>query len=558
METNSTAPEAGPAPDDAKGDSATTGTGPAAAGTVGSAPTPNPDTTEFFDWFRRLGVPRRPGWLGGVCAGIGARLGIDPIIVRGIVVVAAVLGAPLVLLYAVAWLWLPDVDGEIHLERMLRGTVDPAIVGIAVMGVIGLISIAQGGWLGWRWWPDWPGLGLGHFDVFTPLRVLWVLIVVAGVIALVIWLARRAARTSPGGGDAARMASAPAAAAPGTAQFAPAVPRADGTASLAEPVEAHPTESQTDAAAATRPMAAWSGPDATTPTVEPPIPAEGADAAALAEWREQHEAWRRSREDWKRSQHDADRAAAAQAAAENKARAQELAARADEARRIRRIERPRASAAYVFTVFGIALVGAAISAIWALGAENSAGFAVPIAIAVAVIVLAVGMLVAAVRRRRSGALAFAATVATVAMFVAGLGAWIAPRGALVPPGYSSSLEYSQRLVQPFGDAYLYAVASGANEPTVIELTQGMGDTWLTLEEDARVVLDASAAGTLDVVVHSPDWSSVGRPQLGGLDRGRLVLGGDDLISDDPSGDVDARVVLTQRSGTVHIEIREGE
>ena len=47
----------------------------------------------------RLAAPPRcsasPGWLGGVSAGIDARLGIDPIIVRGDLVVGAVLGARL-------------------------------------------------------------------------------------------------------------------------------------------------------------------------------------------------------------------------------------------------------------------------------------------------------------------------------------------------------------------------------------------------------------------------------------------------------------------------------
>ena len=183
METNSTAPEAGPVPDDAKGDSAASG--PPADGAAGSAPSSGaPGATGsdwradaaaapgtgigFYDWLRRLGVPRRAGWLGGVCAGIGARLGIDPIIVRGIVVVVAVLGAPFVLLYAIAWLLLPDVEGEIHFERLTRGIVDPAIVGIAVMGVIGVIPLVQGGWLGWRWWPDWSewsGLSVAGIDV---------------------------------------------------------------------------------------------------------------------------------------------------------------------------------------------------------------------------------------------------------------------------------------------------------------------------------------------------------------------------------------------------------
>ena len=84
----------------------------------------------FFDWMRGLRVPRQPGWIGGVCAGIAARLGIDPIIVRGIVVVLAVLGGPALLLYAAAWLLLPDNYDRIHLQELFRGNFTKAHAGI--------------------------------------------------------------------------------------------------------------------------------------------------------------------------------------------------------------------------------------------------------------------------------------------------------------------------------------------------------------------------------------------------------------------------------------------
>src|SRR5665213_2958017 len=71
--------------------------------------------TRFFDWMRGLHLIRTDGWIGGVCSAIANRLGIDPLIVRGIVVVAAILGAPVLLLYAAAWALLPDAEGRIHL-----------------------------------------------------------------------------------------------------------------------------------------------------------------------------------------------------------------------------------------------------------------------------------------------------------------------------------------------------------------------------------------------------------------------------------------------------------
>ncbi|PWC03628.1 hypothetical protein DCE94_11490 [Agromyces badenianii] len=535
METNPTAPEADPVQDDAKGDSAASGpTTPEAAGSPPSsggpgAATPAPGTgTGFSPWLRRLGVPRRSGWLGGVCAGVAARLGIDPIIVRGIVVVIALLGAPLVLLYAVAWLLLPDTDGEIHFERLTRGIVDPAIVGIAVMGVIGLVPLVQGGWLGWRWWPDMtisdPIFGS---DLTWPLRVLWVLLIVGAVIALVVWLARRASQNPPDGGGP-RMASAATAAAPGypasTAFAASDAPATTGTAA----------------------------------STEPPVPANGADAAAIAEWRAQHEAWRLSHAEWKSGQESAERAARARAAAENKAKAIALTAQADEARAARRASRPRASAAFVFTFLGLALVAGSIAAIWALGRPSVAGFAIPIALAAVTILLSLGMVIAALRRRRSGALAFTTTLATASMMVAVLASSFMPQGVLIPPGHSVSLDRTQRLVQPFGDAYLYATPSLIGDSTpVIELRQGTGDTWITLDEGAEIELDAREAGPVQLFITSPDGSVRSTSQLGDADSRVLMPGGEPAVTDDLTGDADAKIVLEQGSGMVHIEIREG-
>lgn len=567
METNPTAPEADHVHDDAKGDSAAPGA--SAEGATGSAPssgapgaaTPAPGTgTGFYAWLHRLGLPRRAGWLGGVCAGVAARLGIDPIIVRGIVVVIAVLGAPFVLLYAIAWLLLPDTEGEIHFERLTRGIVDPAMVGIAVMGVIGLVPLVQGGWLGWRWWPDWPTLSdpIFGFDLLWPLRVLWVLVVVGAVVALVVWLARRAAQNPPGGG-APRMASATTAAAPGYHSSTTAYPSdTAGAAGVQTPAPASATdEARFGSEADTPPTAA--GFAAPVSSVEPAVPAEGADAAAIADWRAQHEAWRVSHAEWKSGQDDAERAARALAAAENKERARLLTAQADEARAGRRTSRPRASAAFVFTFLGLAIVAGSVGAIWSLGTPDVAGFAIPIALGVATLTLAVGMLIAGLRRRRSGGLAFMTTLTAIAMAIGVLVASIMPQGAFVLPGYSVQLDHSQRLVQPYGDAYIHATPRFRDVAPLVELRQGTGDTWIMVEPNTEIVLDASEAGHIDVVVMSPDFSSSSGPQIGSLDRGALLLGGEGGVREYTAGDdpVDARVVLEQGSGTVHIEIREG-
>ncbi|ANJ25824.1 PspC domain-containing protein [Agromyces aureus] len=576
METNQTAPPTDPVPEGAQGDSAQAG--PPVDGAVGSASsgvpgagtgsgageradaaggpgsTTPPDATGpgFYAWLRRLGLPRRAGWLGGVCAGLGARLGIDPIIVRGIVVVVAVLGAPFVLLYAIAWLLLPDTDGRIHLEQLTRGIVDPAIVGIAVMGVLGFIPLVQGGWLGWQWWDEWPSLAdpIFGFNLMVPLRIIWTLLVVGGIVALVIWLAKRASQSTestqnPPAGEDRRSRSEASRDQPASTYAAP-VPPTDGDTRSAGADAA--SAQVTDAASATSPAAA--------PTTEPPVPAMGADADAIAEWRMQHEAWRVAHTEWKTGQDQAARAARAQAAAENREKARALAAQADAARASRRASRPRASAAFVFTMLGISLVGGAIVALWALGEPDVAAYAVPVALAAGTLVLSLGMVVAALRRRRSGALAFLTLTAVLAMLVGLGGASFSSQGRLIGPSTSIDLMSSQRLVQPIGDAYLNAVPLSGGTAPVVQLTQGVGDSWLLVEGGAIVLLDASEAGPIDITVFD-DEGVVSSPQIGGLDRAALVVGGENGVGAIGADErIDARLDLTQRTGTLHIQIME--
>src|SRR5215207_9039629 len=61
------------------------------------------------------------GVLAGVCAGIGQRLGIDPVIVRVCFVAAAVSGGLGVLLYALAWAVLPAEGSSESVAQRVRG-----------------------------------------------------------------------------------------------------------------------------------------------------------------------------------------------------------------------------------------------------------------------------------------------------------------------------------------------------------------------------------------------------------------------------------------------------
>src|SRR4051794_24031446 len=96
----------------------------------------------FFLWIGGLGVARSEGWIGGVAAGIAARLRVDPLIVRGILVVATLFGLPFVFLYAMAWALLPDADGKVYARDLLHGKFEPAQLGILVSAVVGLVPTA--------------------------------------------------------------------------------------------------------------------------------------------------------------------------------------------------------------------------------------------------------------------------------------------------------------------------------------------------------------------------------------------------------------------------------
>ena len=198
----------------------------------------------FFAWMRSLGIVREPGWIGGVAAGIATRLGVDPLIVRGIIVVVAVLGGPALLLYAAAWLLLPDENDKIHLEQLLRGVLESPIAGIGVLVLLSLPPVTQGFWYaGSAFWgePFW-GAALG--------RALWTIVLLGLAVWLVVWIARRASRPT----------------------VVPAT---------------------TDARPSTIPQ-----PAAPTP---PPASAPAADFAA---WREQQSAWKAENAAWRQQQNE--------------------------------------------------------------------------------------------------------------------------------------------------------------------------------------------------------------------------------------------------------------
>ena len=124
--------------------------------TTTPASTPTPALDRFFDSLRRSSVTRsHDRVIAGVCAGIAERFGISAAIVRVGAVVLALFG-PGLFLYLLAWLLLPRYDGQVRLERAVRGGEASSIV----LLVVTLLTFIPDFFGHWRMGP-WPLIALG-------------------------------------------------------------------------------------------------------------------------------------------------------------------------------------------------------------------------------------------------------------------------------------------------------------------------------------------------------------------------------------------------------------
>jgi phage shock protein PspC (stress-responsive transcriptional regulator)/two-component sensor histidine kinase len=105
------------------------------------------------------------GVLGGVCAGIARRLGLEPLPVRVVALVLALVGGVGVPLYLLAWAAMPGDEASRSLGRSRRSAVEVAL-GVGLLAVSALLAMR--------------GLGLWISDAIT-----WPLALVAGGVALV-------------------------------------------------------------------------------------------------------------------------------------------------------------------------------------------------------------------------------------------------------------------------------------------------------------------------------------------------------------------------------------
>ncbi|HOF64842.1 MAG TPA: PspC domain-containing protein, partial [Dermatophilaceae bacterium] len=94
----------------------------------------------LFDRLREGGLARDTSlkWVLGVCSGIAARVGVDPIVVRLVFLVLVSLGGFGLLPYLIAAILLPDEKGTIHLEEAFRQRRGPSLwIVVVVAAIIG-------------------------------------------------------------------------------------------------------------------------------------------------------------------------------------------------------------------------------------------------------------------------------------------------------------------------------------------------------------------------------------------------------------------------------------
>ncbi len=207
-----------------------------------TSPPPTPSAVErFFDQLRTVDVRRANDgrWVGGVCAGVATRLGVDPLLIRVLVIVLGFLGGFGIAAYLAAWVLLPDREGDIVAERGVRdGEVGPLILlAIAVLALLG----------------PWAGVGNWGGGWFASVTVLVL------TVGLVAWLVTRTrssrAGEAPVGGPppgAAAGAGTPAPPPP-TWGAAPPAGRADAGPGAPAPAAALPPTPSTPGAAAPPP-----------------------------------------------------------------------------------------------------------------------------------------------------------------------------------------------------------------------------------------------------------------------------------------------------------------
>lgn len=429
-------------------------------------PRPHRATERFFAWVARLDLVRGYGWVGGVAVGIAARIGIDVLVVRGVLIVVGLFGFPALFLYGVAWAVLPDAKDRVPLRDALEGRLASAHAGIVAALLLGLLPAPVAVILGTTG-------RLSGGDGWGVVAALWTLFLIILTIAFIAIIVRAATRAGLTPSETApRTASAAVSDAPATLVDTGTTQRADATG--------------TDVA----------GFAASVPLTPPPTPDR---ADELEEWKAQHAAWRVQEDAWRREQQDIARVARDEARAERQVHAEQFAAEAAERRRVRRLTKPRTPAAYVVTTVGIAVI---VGAVVGLGERFDVALARGAFAALAVI--AAALVVAGALRWRSGFLAFVAVV-TLTVGVAATAVPVRDSLRIGSYGVSNLVGSSDGPVrQLVGDLSVYLDPEG--ESGSLEIEKRVGTTWIWVEPGVELRLTADIADTVGIWLNEDDTS----------------------------------------------------
>jgi phage shock protein PspC (stress-responsive transcriptional regulator) len=213
---------------------------PATDPTVDPAPVapgqrPYPESG-FFASIRRGLFPRsEQRWVGGVAGGVADRIGWDPLLVRGILIVSFFLGGLGLILYGIGWALLPERDGRIHLQEATRGNFDVAMLGSVAVFLTGFAWGGPGGW-----WDNGGGMEWLGF-------LFWM--AVLGVIAYLIVQGVQRHRDSSAARRTGLVAGAPYPGVPTPGAPTPGGPAGPATGTQATGMPAAPRAGETDSTA---------------------------------------------------------------------------------------------------------------------------------------------------------------------------------------------------------------------------------------------------------------------------------------------------------------------
>ncbi len=395
--------------------------------------TPPPHTSNrFFTWLRSLGIVRgNDRWFAGVAGGIAAKAGIDPLIVRGIFVVLALLGGPGILLYLAGWLLLPDFTGSVHLENVMRGRASAGVITtVVILGAIVAIplffrvlpALFFNPW-GWDVWGNVPGLDwVGHLVTI----LWWVLIVPALIIWFIVWLSRRGSRAQHMGPSTNNWADSAGSAGATTQGEQPTEHTSAGSSNSTSSFAENVGKTATDFASKAETTANQFGEQAT-------------------KWGEQASAWGEK--------------------VSNDAKAWDHSAREYH-------EAHKLGAAHTVFTLAIALLAAGAAATWAIANSLSNDLVLTIGLLAPVSVLAVSVIIAGIRGRGSGWVGFLSFVGVLALI-------FAPFSSLLP---------EQTSFVPFGNSTTVATDHQPDNATVMLAGNSILDlTHLTSDADTREI-----------------------------------------------------------------------